>query len=77
MKEEKQLTELSVERLKKAYTKPVLSQIQLVAEEAVLALCKWGTGPGGQRACLPDRACLSNAPQLRQFCTHRDVPINA
>lgn len=59
MKEEKQLTEQSAERPKKAYTKPVLSQIQLVAEEAVLALCKWGTGPGGRNACLPDRTCSS------------------
>jgi hypothetical protein len=59
MKEEKQLNETAAEQVKKAYTKPVLSQIQLVAEEAVLALCKWGDGAGGRALCLPDRTCVS------------------
>lgn len=27
---------------KKVYQKPILSKVQLVAEEAVLAICKWG-----------------------------------
>lgn len=59
MKEEKQLNETAAEQVKKAYTKPVLSQIQLVAEEAVLALCKWGNGASSRALCMPDRTCVS------------------
>jgi hypothetical protein len=42
---------------KKAYTKPVISQIRLVAEEAVLALCKWNI-VGARGDCMPDRSCV-------------------
>jgi hypothetical protein len=57
MNEEKHLTGLNVTQAKKAYVKPVLSEVRLVAEEAVLALCKFGTG--NQSACIPDRFCIS------------------
>jgi hypothetical protein len=59
MKEEKQLTEVSVGKLKKTYSKPAISQIQLVAEEAVLALCKYGNGSASRMLCSPDRTCIS------------------
>ena len=59
MKQEKSLTSPVVGSARKAYTKPVVSQIRLVAEEAVLALCKWGTGASVRTACLPDRTCVS------------------
>jgi hypothetical protein len=36
---------------KKAYTKPQITEVRLVAEEAVLANCNDGTGFGGQSAC--------------------------
>lgn len=32
------------DRVKKAYIKPVINAVQLVAEEAVLATCKTGQG---------------------------------
>lgn len=57
--EEKQLTEIAAKQVKKAYIKPAISQIQLVAEEAVLALCKWGDGAVSRALCFPDRTCNS------------------
>ena len=57
MKEEKIIPDQPAVQLKKAYNKPTLSKIQLVAEEAVLALCKTGTGNWQQ--CFPDRTCVS------------------
>jgi hypothetical protein len=46
--------------LKKTYTTPILTKIHLEAEEAVLGLCKRGTGaPGVQAGCAPDPACIS------------------
>ena len=60
MKEEKPLNDLQAEQQKRAYTKPLLSQIQLVAEEAVLALCKYGDGsPSAKAKCKPDMTCVS------------------
>ncbi len=41
---------------KKTYTKPSFDTIRLVAEEAVLALCK--TGIGGT-SCRPNPNCVS------------------
>ena len=59
MNEEKTLTNLAADQLKKAYSKPSVKEIHLVAEEAVLALCKLGTGIGARASCMPDRTCLS------------------
>lgn len=42
MKEKKQADNPLQEQSKKAYQKPILNKVQLVAEEAVLALCKLG-----------------------------------
>lgn len=56
---EEMVTDRSAVQVKKAYTKPVVNKIRLVAEEAVLALCKEGTGGIGIRIqCFPDRTCL-------------------
>jgi len=38
---------------KKAYEKPVVTQVELVADEAVLAACKTGIDID----CLPDITC--------------------
>jgi hypothetical protein len=40
---------------KKAYTKPKLTEVRLVAEEAVLAVCK----DGAHGSCAPDLSCDS------------------
>jgi len=64
MEQEKILTEGQLSQPKKAYTKPVLSLVNLVAEEAVLSLCKDAGASGGGWAdtCLPDSTCtLSTA----------------
>ena len=57
MKEEKLLQQSRQNRTKKTYVKPILNKVQLVAGEAVLALCKDGAGG----ACLPDVSCASDA----------------
>lgn len=57
MKEEKLQSDLVSVKHKKTYIKPTFNQIRLVAEEAVLALCKYSDGTRG--SCLPDRTCLS------------------
>jgi hypothetical protein len=41
---------------KKVYTKPMLSEVRLVAEEAVLGLCK--NNNGVQNTCQGDQNCL-------------------
>jgi hypothetical protein len=43
-------------QVKKTYTKPTVTRVELVAGEAVLALCKFGSliGP-----CAPDINCTS------------------
>lgn len=47
---------------KKAYSKPELNKVQLVASEAVLSLCKFGvTGGPGQDVCKQDMSCISAA----------------
>lgn len=47
---------------KKAYSTPELNKVQLVASEAVLALCKFGvTGGSGQEVCTLDLSCVSTA----------------
>ncbi len=43
---------------KKTYTKPKLVVVRLVAQEAVLALCKNNGGVGARDVCLPDRNCV-------------------
>jgi len=48
------------EQLKRTYTKPVVTQVHLVADEAVLALCKTGSAiarldclaAGGYLTCI-------------------------
>lgn len=42
---------------KKVYSKPSITQIRLVADEAVLALCKWNNGV--RMDCRPDRSCVA------------------
>jgi hypothetical protein len=44
-------------RVKKVYVKPVISKIRLVAEEAVLALCKLGNG--NKVSCAPNPTCAN------------------
>lgn len=47
---------------RKAYSKPVLTSIGLVASEAVLALCKYNSpGQGVNVMCAPDLSCISTA----------------
>jgi hypothetical protein len=41
-------------KAKKPYIKPEVTQVQMVAEEAVLAVCKDGAASG---ACIPDPVC--------------------
>jgi hypothetical protein len=45
--------------IKKIYEKPQINRIKLVANEAVLALCKFGEGVGGRGRCTPDLSCVS------------------
>ena len=48
---------------KKSYTKPILTQVHLVADEAVLALCKTGSAIG-RLDCLAAGGyltCISSA----------------
>ncbi len=56
MKEEKYTDAQTVSQEKKAYTKPALNKIRLVAEEAVLALCKYNNG--AKSACTPNPTCV-------------------
>ena len=49
-------------QMKKAYVKPVISKVRLVAEEAVLALCKLNTGV--MAACRAYTVLCSIANQL-------------
>jgi len=58
MNEEKASTDLSADQQKKAYSKPTVKEIRLVAEEAVLALCKHNNGIGNFGLCIPDRCCV-------------------
>ena len=55
MKEDKVITNIEDTQAKKVYTKPVISKVQLVAEEAVLALCKTGSGVSAE--CAPAPTC--------------------
>ena len=52
MEQEKKETQV-----KKAYIKPSITRVELVAGEAVLALCK--VNSGARAACLPDLTCLA------------------
>ncbi len=51
----KPLIERSASQQKKAYIKPQVMSIRLVAEEAVLSLCKWNNY--NFDACGPDLRC--------------------
>lgn len=51
--EEKLFINQSTEQQKKAYQKPVMNKIRLVAEEAVLALCKHNNGNRDQCGVNP------------------------
>jgi len=46
---------------KAVYIKPSINRIKLVASEAVLALCKLGTGAGVSVDCEPDLLCVADA----------------
>ena len=64
MNEGKLLTERTMASSKKAYSKPILSKIRLVAEEAVLATCKTGGGGiGARNTCRAagDLSCRNTA----------------
>lgn len=56
MKEEKLSKEPVLSQEKKPYIKPALSKIRLVADEAVLALCKYNNGV--KSACMPNLSCV-------------------
>jgi hypothetical protein len=49
------------EQLKKAYQKPVVTKVQLLAEQAVLATCKTGQGAGSRSDCFAagDLSCVA------------------
>jgi hypothetical protein len=61
MKDDKLSSGGSTAQTKKAYIKPVLSQIRLVAEEAVLSNCKFGSGSSARNDCMyeGDLSCVS------------------
>ncbi|OGO27717.1 MAG: hypothetical protein A2Z16_07115 [Chloroflexi bacterium RBG_16_54_18] len=64
MRKERSFPEQAVDKARKTYIKPVLSKIRLVAEEAVLATCKYGTGGiGGYTICQTagDLTCVATA----------------
>ncbi|OGO27714.1 MAG: hypothetical protein A2Z16_07100 [Chloroflexi bacterium RBG_16_54_18] len=62
MDDAKDSTEIRDSQPKKPYNKPVLSMVQLVASEAVLALCKYNSpGQGVNVLCAPDLSCISTA----------------
>ena len=46
------------ENKRKEYKKPQVTEVKLVAEEAVLGNCK--TNSSNQFGCAPDLGCLSN-----------------
>jgi hypothetical protein len=63
MDEKRFLTEEENTTDAKTYTKPVLSKIRLVAGEAVLSTCKYGTGGlSGQGTCrnAGDLTCVAS-----------------
>ena len=43
--------------IKKVYVKPILTEVRLVAQEAVLATCK--ENDGALAGCAPDLSCES------------------
>ena len=55
MREEKLIPNPVKPQVKKAYTKPVINKVQLVVEEAVLALCKTGV----KEVCTLHPTCVS------------------
>lgn len=44
---------------KKVYVKPAINTIKLVADEAVLSLCKFNHGATNIAECGPDTSCVS------------------
>ena len=56
MEQEKKETQV-----KKAYTKPTITSVELVAGEAVLAVCKFNHGNTAVGECAPDLSCRASA----------------
>lgn len=50
-------TDRLVVQTKKTYSKPVINKIKMVAEEAVLGLCKFNDAATGLD-CAPDLSCV-------------------
>ena len=44
-------------RTKKTYSKPIINKVRMVAEEAVLGLCKYNDATAGAM-CAPDLSCV-------------------
>jgi hypothetical protein len=42
---------------KKTYSKPIINKVRMVAEEAVLGLCKYNDAATGAM-CAPDLSCV-------------------
>lgn len=53
----------SIESTRKLYVRPVVEEVQMAAEEAVLATCKNNSGPSGESSCrlAGDVGCTSTA----------------
>lgn len=53
----------SIESTRKLYVRPVVEEVQMAAEEAVLATCKNNSGPAGDAPCKSagDLSCTSTA----------------
>ncbi|HXK42592.1 MAG TPA: hypothetical protein PKV82_07165 [Anaerolineae bacterium] len=53
----------SIESTRKLYVRPVVEEVQMVAEEAVLATCKNNAGASGESSCQAagDLGCTSSA----------------
>ncbi len=54
------LNQGSLHDVKKVYVKPVINAIKLVADEAVLSLCKFNNGAEAQLQCVPDLSCRAS-----------------
>jgi hypothetical protein len=50
--------DLSADQTKKVYVKPLIREIRLVAEEAVLSLCKQNNAI--YNVCMPDISCYGS-----------------
>lgn len=59
MNDDERVMTMSTYNNRRSYSKPSINKIKLVAEEAVLAQCKWNTGAGNRALCMPDRTCVA------------------